>query len=75
MPNGSQVTLAGDQIGVAHLVGQSVATAILNTGNDRTIDTVTTIGIDLRDASALTLGGAALKVDALAADAARGMVR
>ncbi len=75
LPNGSQVTLAGDQIGISHLVGQSVATAILNAGNDRTIDTVTTIGIDLHDAAALTLGSAALKVDALAADAARGMVR
>jgi len=75
LPTGSQVTLAGDQIGIAHLVGSSVATAILNSGNDRTIDTVTTIGIDLRDAAALTLGSAALKVDALAADAARGMVR
>ncbi|MEH3158294.1 MAG: hypothetical protein PGN08_04775 [Sphingomonas taxi] len=75
LPNGSQVTLAGDQIGIAHLVGQSVATAVLNTGNDRTIDTVTTIGIDLRDAATLSLGAAALKVDALAADAARGMVR
>jgi hypothetical protein len=75
LPNGSQVTLAGDQIGISHLVGQSVATAILNAGNDRTIDTVTTIGIDLHDAAALTLGSAVLKVDALAADAARGMVR
>lgn len=75
LPNGSQVMLVGDQIGVAHLVGQSVATAILNAGNDRTIDTVTTIGIDLHDATALTLGSAVLKVDALAADAGRGMVR
>lgn len=75
LPNGSQVTLSGDQIDIAHLVGHSIATAILNAGNDRTIDTVTTIGIDLRDASALTLGSAILKVDTLAADAARGMVR
>lgn len=75
VPNGSQVTLAGDQIGIAHLVGQSVATAILNTGNDRTIDTVTTIGIDLHDAAALAMGSAAMKVDTLAADVSRGLVR
>lgn len=75
LPNGTQVSLAGDSIGIAHLVGQSVATAILNAGNDRTIDTVTTIGIDLHDAAALTLGSAAMKVDALATDAARGMIR
>lgn len=75
VPNGSQVTLAGDQIGIAHLVGQSVATAILNTGNDRTIDTVTTIGIDLHDAAALAMGSAAMKVDALVADVSRGLVR
>jgi hypothetical protein len=75
LPNGTQVSLAGDQIGIAHLVGPSVATAILNSGNDRTIDTVTTIGIDLHDAAALAMGSAAMKVDALAADASRGMVR
>lgn len=75
LANGTQVSLAGDQIGIAHLVGPSVATAILNSGNDRTIDTVTTIGIDLHDAAALAMGSAAMKVDALAADASRGMVR
>ncbi|MFS0772607.1 hypothetical protein [Sphingomonas sp. 1P08PE] len=75
LPNGSQVTLAGDQIGIAHLVGQSVATAITNAGNDRTIDTVTTIGIDLHDSSALAMGAAAMKVDALVSDVARGMIR
>lgn len=75
LPNGTQVSLAGDRIGIAHLVGPTVATAILNSGNDRTIDTVTTIGIDLHDAAALAMGSAAMKVDALAADASRGMVR
>ncbi|WP_198355510.1 hypothetical protein [Sphingomonas sp. MA1305] len=75
LANGSQVTLAGDQIGIAHLVGQSVATAVLNAGNDRTIDTVTTIGVTLHDATALTMGSAALKMDVLAADVARGLVR
>ena len=75
LPNGTQVSLAGDRIGIAHLVGPTVATAILNSGNDRTIDTVTTIGIDLHDAAALAMGSAAMKVDALAADASREMVR
>ncbi|MBB4616560.1 hypothetical protein [Sphingomonas abaci] len=75
LAGGTQVSLAGDQIGIAHLVGPTVATAILNAGNDRTIDTVTTIGIDLHDAAALAMGSAAMKVDALAADASRGMVR
>ncbi|MDP1027659.1 hypothetical protein Q5H91_10575 [Sphingomonas sp. KR1UV-12] len=75
LPNGSRVSLAGDQIDITHLVGQSVATAISNAGNDRTIDTVTTIGIDLHDATALAMGAAAMKVDALVSDVARGMVR
>ncbi len=75
LPNGSQVTLAGDQLGVSHLVGQAVATAVLNAGNDRTIDTVTTIGIDLHDAAALAMGAAAMKVEALVSDVARGMIR
>lgn len=73
--NGVQVTLAGDQLGIAHLVGQSIATAIVNSASDRTIDTATMVDIDLRNAAPLALASAALRVDSLAVDATRGMIR
>jgi hypothetical protein len=72
---GSQVTLAGDQLGVAHIVGQYIATAIVNSANDRTIDTVTNVNIDLRDASPYMVGSAMLRIDGLAQSVAVGLAR
>jgi len=72
---GSQVTLAGDQIGVAHIVGQYIATAIVNSANDRTIDTVTNINIDLRNSAPYSIGSAILQIDGLAQTVAVGLAR
>lgn len=72
---GSQVRLAGDQYGVAHLVGGAVATALVNSGNDRTFDNVTNVAVDLRGALPMQLGSAAARVDTLALEATRGMIR
>ncbi len=73
--NGSLVTLSGDQLAVSNLVGQSIATAVANSANDRTLDTVTSINIDARDITAYQTGSAMMRVDTLALDAARGLVR
>lgn len=73
--NGTQVVLAGQQLSVANLVGSAIATAIANTADNRTIDTVTHVDIDLGDAGALTAGSAALKIDTLVSDVTRGMIR
>lgn len=73
LPRGTQVDLAGNGLAIANLVGQSIATAVINSANNRTIDTVTNVNIDLQSAGALALGSAALKVDAIALDATRGM--
>lgn len=75
LANGSLVSLSGDRFSVANLVGQSVATAILNSANDRTLDTVTNVTIDLRNVQPYLLGSAALRVDTLVLDATRGMIR
>jgi hypothetical protein len=75
LPRGTMVTLAGDQFTTSQLVGDAIASVVTNSANDRTIDTVTNVNIDLRDISTFTAGSAALRVDALALDAARGMVR
>lgn len=75
LANGSLVTLAGDRMSVSNLVGQSVATAVANSANDRTFDTVTNIAIDLRNVEPYVAGSAAMRVDSLVLDATRGMIR
>lgn len=75
VPSGTQVTLVGDQYSVANLVGRAVATALVNSASDRTFDTVTNIGIDLRNVAPYQAGAAQMRIDTLALDAARGMVR
>lgn len=73
--NGTQVTLVGDQLAVANLVGQSIASAVVNSGDNRSIDTVTNVAIDMRNVLPYQIGSAQVRVDTLALDAARGMVR
>ena len=73
--NGSQVTFSGDQIQASHLVGQSIATALINSGNDRAIDTVTNVAIDLRNVEPYQIGAAAMRADMMALEATRGMIR
>ncbi len=74
--NGSQqVTFVGDQLSVVNLVGQSIATALANTANDRTLDSVTNVAIDVRNLAPYQVGMAQLRIDALAVDATRGMIR
>ncbi|WP_375397788.1 hypothetical protein [uncultured Sphingomonas sp.] len=75
VPSGTQVTLVGDQFSVANLVGRAVATALVNSANDRTFDTVTNVGIDLRNIAPYQAGAAQMHIETLALDAARGMVR
>jgi hypothetical protein len=75
LSRGTVVQIAGDQFQVSHLVGSAIATAVTNSANDRTIDVVTNVNIDLRNVTPYTLGSAALKVDTLALEAARGLVR
>lgn len=75
VPSGTQVTLVGDQFSVSNLVGRAIATALVNSASDRTFDTVTNVGIDLRNVAPYQAGSAQMRIDSLALDAARGMVR
>jgi len=70
-----QARLDGMQIDVGHVFGQGFGTIIANSGNDRTIDTVTTISLGLNGTSPFNLGSAAMRVDGLAIDAVRGLIR
>ncbi|RDE06315.1 hypothetical protein [Sphingomonas aracearum] len=74
-PSGNNVSLHGDGIDVTHVMGPAFATAIANTVSDRTIDTVTSIDLDLTQMTPLTLGGARLGAGELALDATRGLMR
>ena len=75
LPSGTQVTLAGDHFAVSDLVGHAIATAIANSGNDRTFDTATNVAIDLRNIAPYQVGAAQMRVESLALDAARGLGR
>jgi hypothetical protein len=68
--SGSQVVLDRPTLEIRHLAGQAYGSAIANRGNDITIDTVTNINIDIRNATPLNLGSTMLRVDALVVDAA-----
>jgi hypothetical protein len=75
LANGALVTLTGDHLQASHLVGSTVATALANSGDNRTFDTGTTIAVDLRNAAPYQIGAAALRADALALDATRSLMR
>lgn len=75
LASGSLVNLAGDQLSASHLVGQSIATVLANSGNDRTFDSVTNVAVDLRNITPYQIGSAAIQAGALALEATRGMIR
>jgi len=60
------VTLTGDDFSVTHLISGAFGSAIINTASDRTIDTATTVSIDLRNAGPEVLGSAMLQVEDVA---------
>lgn len=72
---GSQVTFTGDRLAVANLVGPSIATAVVNSASNRTLDSVTTITIDARNLAPYQVGAAQMRVDSLVTNVARGMGR
>ena len=72
---GSQVSFAGDQLAVVNLVGQSIASAVVNSANDRTLDSVTNVSVDARNLAPYQIGAAQMRVDSLVTDATRRMVR
>jgi len=75
LPGGARVTLDAGGLAISHLVGSAIGTVIANTTNDRTIDTVTTVQLDLHNAGAIITGSSLLRVDAVATAATRAMIR
>ena len=60
------VTLSAGDLSVAHFAGSAFGSAITNTGSDRSIDTLTTVSIDLRGATPEVIGSALFQVENLA---------
>lgn len=64
------VELRGADLSITHLSGNAFGSAIANTGSDRTIDTTTSVSIDLANAGPDVLGSAMMRVQDVATDAA-----
>ncbi|WP_019831042.1 hypothetical protein [Sphingomonas sp. PR090111-T3T-6A] len=67
---GDVVTYAGPSIEVQHLIGQATGVVIANTANNRTIDTASTINIDMQNVPVAAISSAFLAARA-AFDSAR----
>lgn len=59
-----------DQLLVRHEIGQQISSLIVNTGNDRAIDSQLLINLSLDNAQPLSLGSAGFRVQSLGLDAA-----
>lgn len=66
---GARVTLTAPSLQVEHLVGQATGAVVSNTANNRVIDTVSSVNVDLVGIPA-GLSGGVLMVNRIAADAA-----
>ncbi len=72
---GARVMLAGDALSVSHLFGQSYGSIVANTANNRAIDTAVNISIELGNVNVTNAGSAAARIDSLALDSLRGLLR
>lgn len=65
------VEVARDDLTITHFAGNAFGSAIANMASDRTIDTQTSIAIDLRNAGPDVVGSSLLRVEGVALEAAR----
>lgn len=72
--SGSQVVLNGDSLELRHMIGNFTGSVVANTANDRSISTVVTVNVDLQN-SAVLLGNALLRLDAIATEVASRGIR
>lgn len=67
--------LHGVDLSVTHLAGSAFGAAVVNAGNDRSIDTQTSLFISLGDAGPDVVGSSMLRAGEIAVDAAQFRVR
>lgn len=67
--SGSQVILNGNSLELRQMIGSLTGSIVANTADNRTIDTVVTVNVDVQN-SGLLAGNAVLRADTIALDAA-----
>jgi hypothetical protein len=67
---GAQISFTAPDLVVQHLASGAYGTIIANRADNTAIDTTTTVSLDVRNASALTVGPSMLRADGIAVDAA-----
>lgn len=75
VPTGTQIALNGQMYSVVQLVGQAFQNVLTNSGNNRAIDTATTINVDLRNTSATQAAAGAARIAGITSDLALRLVR
>ncbi len=75
IPSGTRIELSGAMIDITQLVGATFVNMVRNSGNDRTIDTATTINVALGNTAATTAATAAARVADIAGQIAARLVR
>ena len=71
---GVRARLEGDGIDASHVFGAAFGSVVANTASERTIESATTVALDLRGVTATNLGSARLRAEAIAGDAVRQLV-
>lgn len=66
---GAVVVLNGNSLELRHMIGNFTGSLVANTANDRTIDTIVTVSVDLHN-SAVPIGNAMLRWESVAVDTA-----
>ncbi len=75
VPLGTQIALNGQMYSVVQLVGQAFQNVLTNSGNNRAIDTATTINVDLRNTGATQAAAGAARIQGITSDLALRLVR
>ncbi len=70
-----RVRLQNDRLQTNHLFGGALGSLTTNTGNDVSLDTVTTISIELGNVSADTVGSSLFRVEGIALESTRALTR
>ncbi len=75
IPSGTRIELSGAMIDITQLVGATFVNMVQNSGNDRSIDTATTINVALGNTAATTAATAAARIADIAGQVAARLVR
>ncbi|MGI4879291.1 MAG: hypothetical protein ACRYG4_17595 [Janthinobacterium lividum] len=75
IPSGTRVDLSGSMIDISQLVGSTFVNSVQNSGNNRVIDTATTINVNLSNTSAMAAATVAARVSSVVDQIASRLIR